>query len=121
MFQSFKRILWVVGLAFGLQSASAFSLLGPIANASDSWQISSIGYAIQGDIGAPKNIGEEYRRNTPFMYYACDATFYDYFYTNGVSAVDQAFAVFNALTNVDNYDYKDQSASSLFPFSTVQG
>ena len=43
---------------------------------------------------APKNIGEEYRRNTPVMYYTFDANFLDYFGSNGVAAVDSAFTHF---------------------------
>ena len=50
-----------------------------------------------GDLGAPKNLGEEYRRNTPVLYYAFDANFLDYFGSNGVDAVEQALAVFNTL------------------------
>jgi len=37
------------------------------------------------------------------MYYTCDANFFDYFGSNGVYAVDQAFAIFNSLTNVSSY------------------
>lgn len=118
MFQSFKNLLWVFGLLFGLQSASAFSLLGPTANPPDTYQVSTIGYAIEGDIGAPKNLFEGYRRNIPVMYYTTDGSFFKYFGTNGIAAIDAAYAVFNALTNVDNYNYTDYSATGLFPFNT---
>jgi len=37
------------------------------------------------------------------MYYTMDVNFIEYFGTNGMKAVDDAFAVFNALTNVSAY------------------
>jgi len=92
-------------LALGLQGARAFSLLGPIGNGAaghgDTWQTAVIGYGIiDGDIGAPKNIGEEYRRNIPVLFYSYNANFLDFFGSNGVAAVDSAFAlVNNAFTN----------------------
>ena len=95
-----KRILWVLLLASGLQTSWAYSLGGPSANGGDAWQSPTIGY---GALKAPKNLGEEYRRNTPVMYYAFDTSFSDYFGSEGVASVDNAYAVLNALTNVDNY------------------
>jgi hypothetical protein len=117
MRQTIKRFLWVVGLVFSLQSAWAFSLLGPEGNGDDAWQVTVNGYnpLTLGGIGGappffldslltgPKNLGEEYRRNTPVLYYAANANFLDYFGSNGVVAIDQAFAILNALTNVDLY------------------
>ena len=98
-----KRAAWLVFLGAGLSAAQAFSLLGPI---NEAYQVHDLGYALtcpSVDLGAPKNIGEDYRRTTPVMYYAFDETFLDYFGTNGVAAVDQAFAIFNNLTNVSSY------------------
>ena len=100
MLRFLKRFSWVGLLAMSLQLAGAFALLGPI---NEPYQVPEIGYNLPGDIGAPKNIGEEYRRNTPVMYYAMDQNFLDYFGSNGVVAVDQAFAILNALTNVSMY------------------
>ncbi|HYG34948.1 MAG TPA: Ig domain-containing protein [Clostridia bacterium] len=100
MLRLFKSYLWLGLLAGGFQAAFGFSLLGPI---NEPYQVPTIGYNLAGDLGAPKNLGEEYRRNTPVMYYACDANFLDYFGSNGVAAIDSAFAVFNALTNVSSY------------------
>jgi len=98
---------------FGLlQSGRAYSLGGPIGNnpnpaglqpGGDSWQQAVIGYGLPGDLNAPKNLGEEYRRNTPVMYYAFDANFLDFFGTNGEAAVGAAFAIMNNLTNVSSY------------------
>jgi hypothetical protein len=103
--QVIKRLLWVGLLVLGLQGAWAFSLGGPIGNnpnpitaagvQGDAWQLPVIGYGLPGDVNAPKNLGEEYRRNVPLMYYACDANFLGYFGSNGVSAVDGAFAILN--------------------------
>jgi len=111
-------------LALGLQGAWAFSLGGPIGNnpnpsggagiQGDAWQTAVIGYGLPGDINAPKNLGEEYRRNVPTNYYACDANFLDYFGSNGVAAVDGAFAILNGLTNVDSYS----PSLSEFPLET---
>ena len=98
-----KRFLWIALLASGSQAAWAYSLGGPIGNGGDSWQQPVIGYGLGGDLNAPKNLGEEYRRNIPLMYYACNANFLDYFGSNGVAAVDGAFAILNGLTNVDSY------------------
>jgi hypothetical protein len=113
MQQLIKRFSWVGLLALGLQGAGAFSLGGPIGNnpnpsggagiEGDAWQQPVIGYGLPGDANAPKNLGEEYRRNVQVLYYACDANFVGYFGSNGVSAVDGAFAILNNLTNVDGY------------------
>ena len=113
MRQLIKRFSWVGLLALGLQGAGAFSLGGPIGNnpnpsggagvQGDAWQTPVIAYGLPGDVNAPKNLGEEYRRNVQVLYYACDVNFVDYFGSNGVSAVDGAFAVLNNLTNVDSY------------------
>lgn len=99
MLRIFKRVAWIGVLAGGVLAAQAFSLLGPYTT----WQVSDLGYALPGDIGGPMNLGEEYRRNTPVMYYAADANFYGYFGSNGVWAVDQAFAILNNLNPVSSY------------------
>ena len=89
-------------LAAGLPAAHAFVLGGPI---NEAWQVQDLGYALPGDLMAPKNIGEDYRRNTPVIYYAFDETFLDFFGSNGVWAVDQAFAILNNLHNVSDTNY----------------
>jgi hypothetical protein len=114
MQQVIKRFLWMSGLVLGLQSAWGFALLGPAPEApgpggtgsarGDSWQTPDIFYNPIGSwdgapIG-PKNLGEGYRRNSPALYYACDASFLDYFGSNGLAAVDGAFDIMNnAFTN----------------------
>ena len=117
MQQMIKRIFWLLLLASSLQTSWAYSLGGPVANGGplgDEWQSQVIGYGLAGDLNAPKNWGEEYRRNTPVTYYAYDQNFLDYFGSNGVAAVDSAMAVYNSLTNVDSYS----PALSEFPFES---
>ncbi|MGA4579604.1 Ig domain-containing protein [Limisphaera sp. VF-2] len=102
MWRFCKRLCWM-GLALGLAARlHAFSLLGPV---NEAYQVPTIGYnlAANADIGVPKNLGEEYRWNLPVVYYAYDASFLDYFGSNGVAAIEQAIAVFNSLSNVSSY------------------
>jgi hypothetical protein len=105
MLRSAKSFLWMLLLlASGLQAARAFVPGGPIGNGAaghaDTWQTAVIGYGLGGDLLAPKNIGEEYRRNIPVLFYSYNANFLDFFGSNGVVAVDAAFAlVNNAFTN----------------------
>src|SRR5208337_3864677 len=101
MLRLFKIVAWLGVLVAGVPAAQAFSLIGP----PEAYQVPDIGYMVllRSDLGAPKNIGEEYRRNTPVLYYAFDQNFLDYFGSNGVWAVDQAFAILNNLSNVDLY------------------
>src|SRR5262245_37363359 len=106
-----KRFGWAALLILAARSAFAFSLLGPI---NETYQVPIIAYNLPGDIGAPKNLGEEYRHNTPVLYYSFDANFLDYFGSNGVVAIEQAFAFFNALTNVSSYS----SDLSEFPLES---
>ena len=107
----------MVLLATGLQTSWGFAWLGPLANGGDSWQTGAIGYGLAyvdfgfpggpiylGDIGGPKNLTEEYRRNVPVIYYSYDANFLTYFGSNGVAAVDSAVAIMNNLTNADKLD-----------------
>jgi hypothetical protein len=103
MLRNVIKLGCVAGLAFGLQPAYGFSLLGPLANGGDAWQVPEIGYGLPSDIGAPKNLGEEYRWNTPTIYYAFDANFLDYFGSNGVWAVQQAIAQLNVLKPFSQY------------------
>jgi len=105
MQQLIKRFSWVGLLALSLQGAWAFSLGGPIGNnpnpvggfgiQGDAWQQPVIAYGLPGDVNAPKNWGEGYRRNVPVYYYACDANFLDFFGSNGMAAVDGAFTILN--------------------------
>jgi hypothetical protein len=94
-----RTILSVGLLAFGLERAAAFSLIGPF----ESWQTPVLTYQVGGDLGGPMNIGEEYRRNTPVMYFSFNENFINYYGSNGIHAVEEAFAILNGLTNVSSY------------------
>jgi hypothetical protein len=120
-----KTLFWIGCLALGLQTAGAFSLLGPIAGTPDaSWQITLIGYNPL-NLGAappffldplpvgPKNLGEGYRRNAPTMYYAFDPSF-EWFGSNGEFAVQQAFDLLNGVMN-------GQANNSLYLYSPTNG
>ena len=100
---SIKNIFRAGVLFLTLQSAWGFSPGGPIGNGGDNWQVPVIDYGIGGDLLAPKNIGEEYRRVTPFMYYAADQSFLDFFGQEGLTNIDAAFALMNQVTNVSSY------------------
>ncbi|MGA9776992.1 MAG: Ig domain-containing protein [Verrucomicrobiia bacterium] len=120
MRQLIKSLWWISCLALGSQSASAFSLLGPEGNGGDAWQIQANGfnpvnftgdppYFLSDLAAAPKNLGEGYRRTTPVMYYTFDATFSDFFGSNGEAAVAGAFDILNnSLTNVDSPNFLSQ-------------
>ena len=100
MLHSLKRFwLPLVLLLAGAQSIFGFAMIGPY----EPWQTGVIGYNLAGDDGAPKNLSDGYRWNTRTLYYACDASFADFFGSNGIVAIDQAFAVFNSLTNLSSY------------------
>jgi hypothetical protein len=101
MLRLLKRVAWLGVLAAGLPSAQAFVLIGPPT--AEAWQVHDLGYQLNVDAGGPMNIGEDYRLNTPILYYSFDETFLDFFGANGVAAVDQAFAILNNLTNVSSY------------------
>jgi len=90
-------------LMASLQFAQAFSFSGPGIGGGaggDSWEKPIIGYGLTGgpygaDISTPKNIGEGFRRVTPVMYYAMDASFLDFFGLAGTTNIDIAFAMMN--------------------------
>jgi hypothetical protein len=103
MLRLLKQLATLAFLAAGLSAAHAFSLGGPI---NEAYQVPDLGYGLNcpgTDLAAPKNLGEDYRRTTPVLYYAFDETFLDYFGSNGVAAVDAAMAILNNLTNVSSY------------------
>src|SRR5690349_11604103 len=100
MMRLLKNFLCVSALfAASAVSCFGFSLAGPTN--SEPWQTTVIGYQLTryGDLTTPKNLGEEYRRNSPVIYYYIDQNFRDYFGSNGVAAVEDAISVFNSLSN----------------------
>ena len=94
-----QYFLCLTVLLVALPAAYGFTPGGPIGNGGDSWQIPDIGYGLGGDLNAPKNIGEEYRRNVPYMYYAYDANFLGFFGLAGATNVDLAYATMNGVLN----------------------
>jgi hypothetical protein len=106
MFSHLKK-MWLALVLFAATCPSVFgfALLGPLsgAPAGEAWQAPVIGYGLAGDIGTPKNIGEGYRWNTKNLFYACDSTFQDYFGSNGLAAIDSAFAVYDDLGPLSSY------------------
>jgi hypothetical protein len=120
-------------LVTGGQQAWGYALLGPIANGGDSWQTGILGYGLAyqdilkypggpvflGDIGAPKNLAEGYRRNDQVLYYAYDQNFSGFFGAQGEAACDQAFAIMNNFfTNHPNGVDGYSPTLSEFPFDS---
>jgi hypothetical protein len=113
MRQLIQWFLCVVLLTAAAPVARAFSLAGPPPLGDDDWETVAIGFNplgtgnpfgfTTGSTTTPKNLAEEYRCNAPVMYYACDATFLEFFGMDGMDAVHKAFVVLNNLTNVDNF------------------
>lgn len=103
MVQSIRRISLALGVALTAANALGSAFLGPN---NEAYQVPEIGYnpnRLDGLPTAAKNLAEEYRRVTPVIYYTFDQNFIEYFGTNGIDAIDKAFAVFNGLTNVSSY------------------
>src|SRR4051812_27721716 len=86
MLRMVKTFLCLAVMFCGFQKSYGFSLLGPVNEAyQQGASPNQLDYNFPGsDIGAPKNLGEEYRWNIPFVYYAFDQNFFDYFGSNGV-------------------------------------
>ena len=63
-------------LALAVRPVNGFSLLGPLPDnpggGGEAWQTVDLGYGADDAIGAPKNLGEEYRWNLPIITYAFD-------------------------------------------------
>jgi hypothetical protein len=81
---------WFYGAVQRAQSDTfqfSFDTIGP----------SRIDYGGTTDLGASKNLGDEYRLNTPTITYAIDASFYDYFGVKGAKAIDDAMAIMNRI------------------------
>ncbi len=100
MLNSIKKLGLIAALGAWACGAGAFSMVGPF----DTWQVGSLNYGATSsygfDIGGPQNLGQQFRWNSPRLYYAYDASFVSYFGAAGVKAIEQAIAVFNALPPV---------------------
>ncbi|MEQ2006456.1 MAG: hypothetical protein ABMA26_06640 [Limisphaerales bacterium] len=92
--QRLIKKLIVLGTASLLTvNASAFSLMGPFA----SWQTAALGFNLTGDVGGPMNLFEGYRVTVPILNYGYDATFLNFFGSNGVAAIESAMTILNAV------------------------
>ena len=92
--QRLIKKLFVLGTASLLTvNASAFSLMGPFA----SWQTAATGFNLPGDVGGPMNFFEGYRVTVPILNYGYDATFLNFFGSNGVAAIESAMTILNAV------------------------
>ena len=97
----FKKLTPWVGLLLGLAAvhqAGAFTLWGPL----EAWQTADLDYGDRFyyhnvtvdsglgyvENGGPKDFGEGSRLTTPILTYGFDATFLEYFGSQGVAAVD---------------------------------
>src|SRR6266536_2920801 len=88
-------------LAIAAPRARAFSLLGPYA----SWMDEAKSFRQPSrDIGGPMNFGEGYRWNVPVVTYGFDASFLEYFGSNGVVEVERAINVLNNLPRASQLD-----------------
>ena len=115
------RALFAALLVLGWQRAWGFAFLGPFFGPDATWQTITLGYGLAyenaglpggpvylGDVGGPKNLGEAFRRNDPYIFYAYDSTFSGYFGLQGETNADQAFALMNNVfdaypSGVDGY------------------
>lgn len=119
MLRSVKNIFWMLAIAASAQSAFGWVLIGPVnpTGTPDAFMAGNpgqqIGYNVGGgEEGTPKAIKQEYRRNTPVVYYSYDPSFWQYFNTNGVEALEQAFAMFNSVGDVSVLDVNDYPEDS---------
>src|SRR6266566_861575 len=88
-------------LAITAPCAQAFSLLGPYAPGMDEAKsFRQLGR----DIGGPMNVNEGYRWNAPVLTYGFDASFLEFFGSNGVAAVESAIELLNTLPPASQLD-----------------
>jgi hypothetical protein len=109
MVRMLKQILLVTLVVLSGTRAWSFALLGPN---NEAFQAPVIGYNpniyYDGLPTAAKNIAEEYRWNKPVLYFSITENFWEFFGSNGVVAIDAAFAVFNqAVTNLSSVNIDD--------------
>ena len=102
--------LLAIFVAITANCARAFSLLGPYAP----WMDEAKSFRQPRlDIGGPMNIDEGYRWNTPVVTYGFDASFLEYFGSNGVMAVESAIELLNNLPAASQLDPADYPAQVL--------
>jgi hypothetical protein len=107
MLRFVKHSLLLSILVAGIQSASAFSLYGPLAT----WMDSVKGYP-DSPGGGPMNLGEGYRWTLPTITYGFDPVFTEYFGSNGVYAIEQAIKILNDLPSASDIDLNKYPTST---------
>ena len=94
-------LLCVIAFLVSALSAQAFVLMGqPNANEVAAWNYTD-------DLGAPKSIDRQFKRfyrwTLPHFVYSFDASFVNYFGSEGMAAVDDAMGVINDFFVNDDY------------------
>ena len=97
------QILVLLVIALAVRPARAFSLLAPLpAAGGEAWQTVNNGYGTAGgDLAGVANLTKEYRWNQSRITYGFDSSYINYFGTNGIAAIEAAFAVFNDVFKTD--------------------
>ena len=96
--------IWLPGPAGPWPAVRIRLLAARALTTTDAWQVPDIGYSLARTISArPRTSVKSIAGTRPFIYYAFDQSFLDYFGSNGVWAVEQAIAVLNGLTNFSKY------------------
>ena len=99
------------------ERASAFALLGPFTP----WMSAELSYRDGSSIGGPMDLGHAYRWNVPLVTYAYDASFLNYFGSNGVEAVEGAIQTLNDLAPVSALALNDYpNDTSLINFAATR-
>jgi hypothetical protein len=111
MLRSFRPALLCALLAGASCASHAFTLLGP----NPAWQTALLSYDINAPMPGfgPMNLGEEYRWNTPTIYYAFTSDFLNYFGDRGAREIDKAVQVLNDLPPINQLNINNYPLTSL--------
>ena len=113
-----KRTLFFAYFLFiGLYTkAYAFVLLGPVDPAEQTLAFGGTPVAsanISDELGAPKQLDEFYRWNTPDLTYGFDQSFVQFFGQEGINAVDEAMRAINDFFLPEDGSYAGVSSLNL--------
>jgi hypothetical protein len=89
-----------------VQSLMGFSLLGP----TPAWQTTALGYTPPYGV---MNLGDEYRRNVPIVYYGFSSDFLNYFGERGMQEVEKAIAILNDLPDASEIDINEYPTRAM--------
>jgi hypothetical protein len=120
MLNAIKKLALVVLACSAAASSQGFSLLGPF----DTWQVAALDYNSQPnifyggiDIGGPQGLGQQYRWNTPRLYYAYSAEFLAYYGQDGVNAVEKILGPNGILNKIPPVSQMSKNLTE-FPLDT---